>query len=210
VAPNSESGAPLLQAVAERIVARYLGRGLARDVEVVSGFVTFRSRGIDISYTTPDGVRRTAKVKPDPYFGTDAGKIGNRSLAFYRADNGVLALESVADAATRQPGWMVGSEADELCYYFLALGQEEDEVRALLGEPDEVFFSELLVERDDLIIVPMAEAHEWFERNADAYPPRPVFVGSTSAWYRLVPRAVVQSQLPGVRIVGPVFASLAP
>lgn len=203
-----DTGAPLLQAVAERIVARYLGRGLSRESQVVSGFVTFASRGVDITYTA-DGQRRSAKVKADPYFGTDSAKIGDRSLAFYRADTGMAALEAVADASTRQPGWMLDSDADDLCYYYLALGQAEDEVHALLGEPDEVFFSELQVDRDDLIVVPMEQAREWFEANADAYPPRPVFLGSTSAWYRLVPRAVLQSQLPGVRIIGPVFASLA-
>jgi hypothetical protein len=203
-----ETGAPLLQAVAERIVARYLANDVSSDVQVVSGFLTFASRGIDITYEQ-DGARRSAKVKADPYFGTDSAKIGNRSLAFYRADTGMAALEAVADSATRQPGWMLDSDADDLCYYYLALAQAEDEVHALLGEPDEVFFSELLVERDDLMIVPMVRAREWFETNADAYPPRPVFLGATSAWYRLVPRAVLQSQLAGVRIVGPVFASLA-
>jgi hypothetical protein len=203
-----ETGAPLLQAVAQRIIARHLGSGPSPDAQVVSGFATFASRGIDLTYSL-NGERRTAKVKADPYFGTDSAKIGDRSLAFYRADTGTLALEAVADATTKQPGWMLDSAADDLCYYYLALEQAEDEVHALLGEPDEVFFSELLVERDELIIVPMHEARTWFEINADAYPPRPVFLGSTSAWYRLVPRAVLQSQLPGVRIVGPVFASLA-
>jgi hypothetical protein len=205
---SAETGALLLQAVAQRIIACYLGSGPSPDAQVVSGFATFASRGIDLTYSL-NGERRTAKVKADPYFGTDSAKIGDRALAFYRADTGTLALEAVADSATKQPGWMLDSAADDLCYYYLALGQAEDEVHALLGEPDEVFFSELLVERDELIIVPMHEARAWFEINADAYPPRPVFLGSTSAWYRLVPRAVLQSQLPGVRIVGPVFASLA-
>ena len=206
---NRDSGAPLLQAVAERIIARHLTRGFSRDVKIVSELVTFRGPGIDVGYTTSDGARRTVKVKADAYCGTDSGKIDDRALAFYRADTRAFAFESVANTATREPGWMLGSDADELFYYYLALGQEEDEVRALLGEPDEVFFSELLVEHDDLVVLPMAEARRWFAQNADAYPPRPIFLGSTPAWYRLVPRAVVQSQLPGVRIVGPVFASLA-
>ena len=205
---SRETGAQLLESVAERILTRYLGRGSAQGAEAVSGSLTFASRGIDITYSA-GAERRSVKVKADPYFGTDSAKIGDRSLAFYRADTGMAALEAVANSTTRQPGWMLESDADELCYYYLALAQPEDEVRALLGEPDEVFFSELEVERDDLIVIPMAEARVWFEANADSYPPRPVFLGSTSAWYRLVPRAVLQSELPGVRIVGPVFASLA-
>lgn len=201
------TGAPLLQGVAERIVARYLAGGAGGDAQVVSTFTTFATRGIDVSYLR-DGTRRTAKVKADPYFGTDTTKIGDRALSFYRADTGMLALEAVSDMATKQPGWMLESEADDLCYYYLVLGQTEDEVHSLLAAPDDAFFSELQVERDDLIIVPMREARDWFERSAEAYPPRPVFVGSKSAWYRLIPRDVLQSELPDVRIVGPVFASL--
>jgi hypothetical protein len=210
MSPISESGAPLLQAVAERIIARHLARGLARDIQVMSGFLTYRNRGIDIAYTTAEGAHKTLKVKPDCYCGTDPAKIADRKLAFYRTDTSVLSFEAVADAATRQPGWMVASEADDLYYYFIAIAQHEDEVRALLGEPDEVFFSELAVDRDNLIVIPMARAREWFERNGEAYPTRPVFLGTKSAWHRLVPSAVVQSELPGVRIVGPVFASLVP
>jgi hypothetical protein len=198
-----------LQSVAERIIARYLNRGLSKDVEIVSGYSADSTHGIDITYVAPDGGRRSVKVKPDPYFGTDADKIGDRSLSYYRADTGSLAFESLADATTREPGWMIDSEADDLYYYYLALAQEEEEVRALLNEPDEVFLAEIRVERDDLLVMPMAEARRWFESQATSYPPRPVFEAGRSAWYRLVPRADVQRQVNGVRIVGPVFQGLA-
>jgi hypothetical protein len=203
------AGTSPLQSVAERIIARYLNRGLSQDVEIVSGYSVHANRGIDITYVAPNGDRRSVKVKPDPYFGTDTDKIGDRSLSYYRADTGSLAFEALADATTKEPGWMVDSEADDLYYYYLALAQEEDEVRALLNEPDEVFLDEILVERDDLIVMPMAEARRWFASQAGNYPPRPVFEAGKSAWYRLVPRADVQRQVNGVRIVGPVFQGLA-
>ena len=199
-----------LQSVAERIVARYLKKGMiTADVQIVSGIGIHSQRGVDITLSTPGGARRTIKVKADPYFGTDASKIGDRTLAFYRADTGSFAFESLANAATREPGWMVDSEAEDLYYYYLALAQDEDEVGALLKEPDEVFFSEIRVERDDLIIFPMNEARVWFKEHADKYPPRPISAGATTAWYRLVPRSDVQRQVKGARIVGPVFPALA-
>ena len=198
-----------LQAVAERIIARYLQRGLSKDVDIVSGHAVQAAQGIDIVYTAPDGVRRSAKVKADPYFGNDARKIGDRSLPFYRADTGSFAFESVADAVTREPGWTIDSEADGLFYYYLALAQEEEDVRALLREPDGVFFSEIHVERDDLVILPMAATRRWFAEQADKYPPRPVSLGGRSAWCRLVSRSDVQTQVEGVRIVGPGFPGLA-
>ena len=110
--PPMESAVPL-QAVAERIIARYLRRALNKDVDIVSGHAVQAARGIDIVCVAPDGARRSAKVKADPYFGTDAGKIGDRSLPFYRADTGSFAFEAVANAATREPGWM---RLTPLCY----------------------------------------------------------------------------------------------
>jgi hypothetical protein len=198
-----------LQAVAERIIARDLLRGVTSDVDIVSDARAHAGRGVDMNYEAAPGVRRAVKVKADPYFGTDSGMIGDRSLSFYRADTGSFAFESLADAATREPGWMVESQADDLYYYFLALPQKEDEVCALLRESDDSFFSQIRVERDDLVVLPMAATRRWFAEHADNYPPRPVSLGERSAWYRLVPRPDVQREVPGVRIVGPVFAGLA-
>jgi hypothetical protein len=198
----------LLQQVAERIIARYLINSGKLDVQIVSGFEAHSRRGVDITYAWQGG-RRKIKLKADPYFGTDSSKIRDRSLTFYRPDTGAYAFEAVGNSATREPGWMLGSEADDLYYYYLTLGQEEEEVRALLAERDEVFFSEIAVERDDLLILPMAETRSWFEGHADSYPPRPVTVGGSSSWYRLVPRVDAQRQLEGVRIVGPVFSGVA-
>ena len=206
--PAPTDGASLLQQVAERIIARYLSNTGKADVQVVSGFEVHRGRGVDITYAWQGG-RREIKVKVDPYFGTDSSKIRDRSLTFYRPDTGSYAFEVVANSATREPGWMLGSEADELYYYYLALTQEERDVRALLAERDEVFFSEIAVDRDDLLILPMAETRAWFELHADNYPPRPVTIGGASSWYRLVPRVDAQRQLEGVRLVGSIFSGVA-
>jgi hypothetical protein len=203
-----ESQAGPLHLAAERIVARYLSRGLTKDVQIVSASPFHPGRGVDITCVTPDGDRRAIKVKADPYCGTDPGMIADRRLPFYRADTGSFAFESVANASTKEPGWMLGSQADDLYYYYLALAQEEDEVSALLREPDDLLFSELRVECDDLIILPMAETRRWFEANAEKYPPRPVFAGGAPSWHRLVPRADIQGHLLGARIIGSVFPAL--
>lgn len=202
-----DSGMMLLQRVAERILARYLESNGRQGVEVVSNFSSLGGRGIDLTYAW-QGSRMRIKVKPDPYFGIDAAKVGARAFSFYRAETGSYAFEAVANAATREPGWMFESDADEIYYYFVAIAQEEDEVRALVSEPDEVFFSELKVERDDLRILSMDPTRAWFEANYERYTPRPVMVGGASAWYRLVPRADIERSV-AVKAVGPVFAQLA-
>ena len=89
----------------------------------------------------------------------------------------------------------MASEAQDLYYYYLALGQTQDEVRALLSEPDEVFFSEIAVERDELLILPMDKVRAWFEDHHQDYSPRPVMHDGVASWYRLVPRADVEKAL---------------
>jgi hypothetical protein len=205
----SESGGTLLlQSVAERILARYLSVSGREDVVRVGGRLSLGGdRGIDLTYAWRGGKRRI-KVKADSYFGTDSVKISDRNLPFYRPDAGIYAFEAVGNVATRESGWIVSSEADELYYYYLVLSQPEDEVRALAAEPDPIFFSELAVDRDDLRVMPMAATRAWFQKNFQAYTPRPVVTGDIAAWYRLVPRSDLEHGVSGVDHVGPVFPSV--
>lgn len=199
-------GSALLHEVSKRILVRYLcDRGYS-DVAVASGMVD-GAEGIDLFYTA-GGRRIGVKVKADPYYGVDPAKVADRDLVFYRPSTDSYGLEAIADSNTRQPGWVQRSHADELYYYCLALGQTEDEVAALMEEPDTVFFGELKVERDDLRIVPMPGLRAWFDKSAERFTPRPVLTDGRSAWYRIVPRAEVDGAVAGVRDAGPVFGAL--
>jgi hypothetical protein len=159
--------------------------------------------GIDITCSR-DGRGWAFKVKGDPYFGVEPAKIADRQLAFYRREGADYAFEAIANNVTRHPGWIFQSHADQLYYYFLALGQPESEIGALLEEPDDVFFPEIKVERDELHVIPMERLRAWFEANYEHYTPRPVLMGDHSAWYRLVPREVLRAAVP-VTVVGPLF-----
>ena len=200
----------LLHEVATRIITKYLtvrgatpgrGRGCVRTAS--------HGRGVDI-VAIEGRVSRRIKVKADPYFGTDSRKIGDRGLEFYRADSGCLAFEAVANTATRELGWTLASEAEDLYYYYLALGQTPDEVRALLAEPDEVFYSEIAVERDELLVLPMDRVRTWFEEHHQDYAPRPVMHDGVASWYRLVPRADLEKALGRVPSSGAIFPRLVP
>ncbi|HSK48479.1 MAG TPA: hypothetical protein VLA05_10835 [Coriobacteriia bacterium] len=200
-----ERGHALLQSIAERIVTRWLQN---QGSEVVSaGGEGSRGRGVDLTSTSPDGVRRI-KVKPDAYYGIDATKAADRSLALYRGSTGSLALEAVANSVTREPGWGLSSDADDLFYYFVAISQPEDVVAELAAQSDEVLFANLEVERDELLVLPMPATVKWFAQNIDRYAPRPVARAGVSAWYRLVPRADVEAGVKGVRSAGPIFESI--
>ncbi len=200
-------GSALLHEVGKRILMRYLRDRGYSDVAAAGGMID-GAEGIDLFYTA--GHRRVGvKVKADSYFGVDPAKIADRDLIFYRASTDSYGLEAIADSNTRQPGWVQRSRADELYYYSLALGQNEEEVAALMEEPDEVFFGELKVERDDLRILPIPGLQAWFDKSADQFMPRPVITDGRSAWYRIIPRSVVDSAVAGVQDVGPVFGALA-
>lgn len=197
----------LLQRVTERILMEWLVRQGRTDVRPTHGMHSFGGRSVDVTCTW-QGTQRHIKVKPDPYFGVDPIKIADRSLVFYRADANAYAFESVANTATREPGWMFESSADELYYYFVAIGQTQAEIAALLSEPDEVFFSEIAIERDELVIFPMHPTIDWFGGNFERYTSRPVTVDGASAWCRVVPRVDIDSVVPGLKRVGSVVGAL--
>lgn len=198
-------GSALLHEVSLRILVRYL-RDRGYSDAVVAGGMQDGAEGIDLFYSA-GGRRIGIKVKADSYYGTDPVKIANRELIFYRTSTDSYGLETIADSSTRQPGWVQRSRADELYYYCIALGQTEDEVSALMEEPDEVFFGELKVERDNLRIVPMSGLRAWFDTSADRFATRPVLTEGRSAWYRIVPRAEVDGAVAGIRDVGAVFGA---
>jgi hypothetical protein len=197
----------LLQDVANRIIARWLVQKGRADVRVASGQQSSGGRTVHVTYAWQGGEHRIM-VKPDTYFGVDPSKTRDRSLSFYREDASLFAFEAVANAATREPGWVFESPADEIYYYYLVIAQTEDEIRALMGEPDEVFFSELAVDRDELVVIPMAAVRRWFEANYERFTSRPVITGGASAWYRLVPRADLEGAVPEITVIGRVFRTL--
>lgn len=201
-------GATLLHAVSQRIISRYLESAGYAEVSILPAPKNGGSTVVDLTYKS-QGRRLRAKVKSDAYFGNDPAKVQDRGLVFYRGDAGHYAFESISNNMTREPGWMFNSDADELLYFYIVIAQPEEEVAALLEEPDDVFFSELKVDRDELRILPMKETREWFEAHYEEYTPRPVKSGDHSAWYRLIPRADIDTQVSGIRIVGSLFSSLA-
>ncbi|MDO8964241.1 MAG: hypothetical protein Q7W30_07100 [Coriobacteriia bacterium] len=202
-------GGKLLQSVAGRIIDAYLRSDGATTMLVTSDSDPLRASGVDLVYNRA-GRAVSCKVKPDAYFGTDPRKIADQQLVFYRCLANSYAFETISHHLTREPGWMFNSNADELFYYFLALGQTEDEIGALMDEPDEVFFSELAVERDELHILPLEPLRDWFEANFERYTPRPVTLGDHSGWYRIIPISDIDPTVRDAAVRGPIFSRLIP
>ena len=197
------SAGELFHSAAVRIVAHHLNTSGGRDVRVASEARSLGS-GVDIYYVW-DGEVRTAKVKADPYCGTDPALVADLSLPFYRADVHSYALETISNAASRAPGWLFASDADEVLYLFLAVACTEEQVAAALAAPDDVFFARLVVERDELFSLPMLALRAWLTSSQEAYPARPVTAGRTASWVRLVPKEDVSASVTGVRAIGSIF-----
>jgi hypothetical protein len=203
------SGGQLMQAIADRILISYLMTiGASGIMRVDEQADPTRFTGVDLVYTTA-GASHRVKVKPDSYFGTDPRKIADQSLVFYRSPASAYAFETISHHVTRDPGWIFNSVADELFYYFIAIAQPEEEVSALMDEPDEVFFSELAVERVELHVLPMAPLRAWFDQNNERYMPRPVTLGDYAAWYRIIPIRDIDGVVPGVELRGSIFTHVS-
>lgn len=203
------AGQQLLQCVAERILALHLSRQGMEEVALVYPWPGVLARGgVDLTYRFA-GRTVNVKVKPDAYFGRDSAKTHDRSLSFYRPEGENYAFEAISNAATREPGWIFNSEADELHYYLMAIAQPEEDIAALMAESDDIFLSELQVERDELHVLPMRPVREWFEANYEQYTPRPVMLGNHSAWFRIIPRDVLEKAVPGRRVTTSVFSRLS-
>ena len=97
--------AALLDAVATRVIKRYLEEQGRREVTI---HFPPRRDGVELTYRRV-GQSVDVKIKADPYFGVDEAKCMDRSLPFYRTDTGQAALQSVAHHLNRDPGWAVTS-----------------------------------------------------------------------------------------------------
>jgi hypothetical protein len=194
-------GAELLHLCALRIVSRFLLDQGSRSVETFPG-----TSGFDIRFDRL-GTTVRGRVKSDPYCGQDPVKIEDRSLPFYRADGGDYALQVIAHHVSKEPGWALHPEIDEVFYYMLAVDHTEDDLARLVEEPDETFFGGIRVPRDELHILPMAQIREWLPDHLEQFPSRPISAGDHSAWYRIVPRTQLARAVPGIVHVGSISPS---
>jgi hypothetical protein len=186
----------LLQAVAERFVARWLTsqggetRLSPEDPSAYSSHITYL-----------DGPRITrVSVWADPYYGTEDALCMQRDLPFYRGRSDVLAIPAPRDDVPA-PVFSAGGER-RIAYLRLALPRPEDEVAALLRERDGVFFDEIGVVDDRLLVVDAQELYEWTVGLVGVYPTRPVISRAATNWFLLIPELDVLTGVSSADVVG--------
>ncbi|MHB2016820.1 MAG: hypothetical protein ACYCW6_07760 [Candidatus Xenobia bacterium] len=100
---------------------------------------------------------RTVDAKIDFYFGAEDVH------EFHRRRTGFAALETVSNDVLGTMGWMVTTEADAICYYFLALEHPADEVRRWIEQRDPtVVLRDLRAWDDCLLVLPVPALRAWF------------------------------------------------
>jgi hypothetical protein len=185
------------------VLQQYLGSlGTVQDVHR-------QSQDHDLIFTPPGGAPQTIDVKVDYYFGADD------KSDFHRRRTGFAALETVSNDVLGTLGWMVTSATDYIMYYFLALDNPPDQLRAWSAAGDaEAALHGLQAYDDCLLVLPTRALQAWFWEDKRYLGWRHCRIPNVDGdgrvyhtWVRLTPvEALVR--LPGVRLYDRLVAAL--
>jgi hypothetical protein len=147
------------------ILTRFLmSRPRSLRVENVEGDRSFQRRDIDlIWHRAIGGHERTAvEIKCDTHAGTDEQLIQSLAHPYYarRTDN--FAIETISNDVSGSPGWVFGSDADVLLYYFAAIPRTLTELEALDTVGEEHVLANLGITGDRLYVIDLLELRNWF------------------------------------------------
>lgn len=154
------------------ILSRFLmGRPHARRIENVEADPRFQRRDIDlIGYRALRGFERTAvEIKCDAHFGADEAMIRSAEYPYCAARTDNFAVETVSNDRTGSHGWIFGSQADMLLYYFAAIPRTLAELEAMWAVGEEFTLARLGIEADRLYVIDLNELRGWFEGVQNAY-----------------------------------------
>jgi hypothetical protein len=148
------------------ILTRFLAtRPGSRRIENVEADRDYQRRDIDlIWYRAIRGFERTAvEIKCDAHAGTDEALIRSPDHIYYaqRTDN--FAIETVSNDTTGSPGWILGSQADMLLYYFVAIPRTAVEIEAAWSTGADRLLAGLGITGDRLYVIDLHELRGWFE-----------------------------------------------
>ncbi len=148
------------------ILSRFLRtRPHSLRVENVERDPGYRRRDIDLRWHRAISGREITmvEIKCDAHAGTDDALIQSGDYPYYarRTDN--LAIETVSSDATGSPGWIFGSEAEMLLYYFAAIPCTVPEIEGWLAKGEAHLLAHLGITGDRLYVIDLAELRGWFE-----------------------------------------------
>ena len=172
-----------------RVLSRFLmTRPRALRVENVEDDWDYQRRDIDlIWYRAIRGFERTAvEIKCDAHFGTDEALARSPDYPYYtlRTDN--FAVETLSNDQAGTPGWVFGSQADMLLYYFVAIQRTLADIEMMWAAGEDFLLAHLAVEHDRLYVIDLPELRAWFEPVQHAYPE----VAALNRGYRTLSRLV--------------------
>lgn len=158
-------------------------------VENVEQDRAYQKRGIDLIWrrAMPGHEQTAVEIKCDAHAGDDETLIRSPDHPYYakRTDN--FAVETVSNDASGAPGWIFGSEAGMLLYYFVAIPHTVGELRAWQDAGEENLLAHMRITGDRLYVLDLPELREWFTGVQEKYREVPAQNESYRTLSRLVP-----------------------
>jgi len=155
----------LLTDVGTLIVSRFLAsRPRSVRVENVESERDYQRRDIDLVWhrAIRGRERTTVEIKCDAHAGDDEALIQSARHPYYQPRTDNFAIETVSNDATGSPGWVFGSEADVLLYYFAAVPRTVAEIEEWWTVGEEHLLATLDIRDDRLYVLDLPELREWF------------------------------------------------
>ena len=171
------------------ILTRFLAfRPRSVRVENVETDQSFRRRDIDLIWhrAIPGREHTAVEIKCDSHAGSDEELIRSAAYPYYARRTENFAIETTSNDVSKSPGWVYGSEADMLLYYFVAIPCTAEELTQRWAVGEEYLLANLGVEGDRLYVLDLPELREWFHGAQSQY--REVVAHNDS--YRTVSRLV--------------------
>ena len=155
----------LLTDVATLILSRFLAQrpGSLR-IENVEADPEYRRRDIDLIWhrALPGRERTTVEIKCDAHAGDDEALIASPAHPYYQKRTDNFAIETVSNDVSGAPGWLFGSEADMLLYYFAAIPRTIREIEEWWTVGEEYLLATLGLAGDRLYVIDLPELSRWF------------------------------------------------
>ncbi|HLF26069.1 MAG TPA: hypothetical protein VJG32_07025 [Anaerolineae bacterium] len=167
----------------------------------------FQRRGVDLIWrrAIPGHEQTLVEIKCDTHAGTDETLARSAEYPYYGLATSNFALETVANDVVGKPGWVFGSGADMLLYYFAAIPRTIGEIEELWTAGEEYLLANLNLSGDLLYVIDLPMLREWFVGVQQAY--REIAAQNTSyrTRSRLVPCRDVLDAIEHCRLVEDVY-----
>lgn len=193
------------------ILSRFLAlRPRSIRIENVEADRAFQRRDIDLIWhrAIRGWERTTVEIKCDAHAGSDEALIQSAAYPYYARRTENFAVETMSNDVSKSPGWVYGSEAEVLLYYFAAIPRTVDELTEWWTAGEEYLLANLGVEGDRLYVLDLPELRAWFTPAQETYREVAAQNDTYRTLSRLVPCRDVVSAVKHCHVLDDVYRTV--